>query len=95
MTIKITKFPNNLDGFYVISCIEDSKPIGFFGIKGNEVVGLYIEEEYRNKGYGKEVIDLIKNNLDAYFITNTSNTTMQHILEELGYTKYLKYEVKK
>ena len=94
--VSLIKFPNKLDGFYIISSINDARPIGFFGIKNNEVVGLYLEEEYRNRGYGTEVIKLIKENFDnLYLITHLDNLAMQHILEKLGYSRYLKYEVKK
>ena len=93
--VKLVKFPNNLDGFYVVTSKTDARAIGFFGIKNHEVVGLYIEEEYRDMGYGTEVIKLINENFkDLYLITSLSNLAMQHILEKLGYSKYLKYEVK-
>jgi RimJ/RimL family protein N-acetyltransferase len=92
--IRIVKMPSDMDGFYIISSMIDHKPIGFFGIKGNECVGFYIEEEYRNRGYAEETIKLIKNSFAVSFTTDTRNIPMQHLLEKLGYYRYFKYEVK-
>lgn len=64
------------DRFYIIGSVEDAKPIGFFGIRDNEVVGLYIEEEARKILYGLVMPKHIKN----------INSTVKFIREE--YSKY-------
>lgn len=94
--IRITK-ASALDSFYIISSKDDAKPVGFFGIRGNELVSLFIEYDERGKGYGEEVIRLMKEKFDKMgeklvVVTSTKNVKMQEILELLGFKKYLKYE---
>lgn len=79
---------------YVIVESKTAKPIGFFGISAlNELYGLYIDPEYRNKGYATQVLTLLrKEGIKLVVTTSEENIPMQHILEKLNYKKWLKYE---
>lgn len=88
---------SSLDSFYIISSKKDAKPVGYFGIKNNELLSLFIEPEERGNGYGEEVIRLMKERFDKegkklIVVTSTENIKMQKILDLIGFKKYLKYE---
>lgn len=80
--------------FYMIVDKDMAKPIGFFGLtKDNELNGLFIEPQYRRKGYATELIeDLRRQDIRIQTITSTKNIPMQKLCEKLGLKKWLKYE---
>jgi len=78
--------------FYIITDKTLGKPIGFFGLKDNEILGLFIEPKYRRKGYATELLKLlVEENPDIVIVTNPKNISMQKILDNLGWSKWFKY----
>ena len=85
---------SSLDSFYIISYKPLVKPIGFFGLtKGNEIIGLYIDEKYRSMGVATEVIEELRKRVGKLIVvTSFSNDSMKHVLDKLEFKKYIKYE---
>jgi RimJ/RimL family protein N-acetyltransferase len=78
--------------FYIIVDQKLCKPIGFLGIDNNELIGLYIDEEFRNKGYATDTINaIVKTYPSINITTHIDNISMQNLLEKLGFSKWLKY----
>ena len=79
--------------FFIIVDIRMSKPIGFFGLNRKEIVALFIEPEYRRKGYTTELFHLLAEREKVEtVVTSPENIPLQKCLEKLGYTKWYKYE---
>lgn len=90
--VKISEV-KDLEKFFIISDKLLAKPIGFFGMKDNEVIGLYVDEKYRNKGIATDVIKMLEKDFDKLVVvTGFNNLSMQSVLKKLDYKKYLKYE---
>jgi RimJ/RimL family protein N-acetyltransferase len=91
-TIRISRISTT--DLYIVVAIQQAKPIGFFGLSPtNEVYGLFIDPEYRNQGYGKEVFRLLQEmGHRTVVVTSEENVPMQKVLESLGFKKWLKYE---
>jgi len=85
----------------------DRKPIGFGSLliqhqtSQAEIVGLYIDPEYRGKGYARQLIEeLIKiahnKGLNEVMITcELDDVTMNHLAESLGFSKWNKWVLRK
>lgn len=46
------------DNIYIYE--EDDKIVGFIGLDGNCIEGLFVKKEYRNKGIGRKLLNNIK-----------------------------------
>lgn len=90
--LKIIAYVNDLvlkhaDEFMVIYSFI--KPIGVYRIKDKELDTLYIEEKYRNKGYGSKVLKKIKDQFIEVKVRKENKKAIE-FYKRNGYTKEIK-----
>lgn len=80
--------------FYVVIDKEQHRPIGYMGMsKLNELVGLFIEPAYREKGFATDLVNATQKVFHSLnFTVSPENIPMQALLEKLGYEKWFKFE---
>lgn len=96
---------NNKDMAYFLILLN-GKDIGFTSIRYSpnlEIIALFIDKEYRNKGYGAQIIHRLEKILwnnrgmskgkEIQIITGTNNYKAQKLYMSLGYTEYKRNEL--
>ncbi len=73
---------------------EQQVPLGFMGIAGNHLEMLFISNEERGKGYGKELLAYgITNYGVRQLAVNAQNPSAQGFYEALGFRVYKRTEL--
>lgn len=77
----------HVDEFMVIYSFI--KPIGVYLIKDKELDTLYIEEKYRNKGYGSKILKKIKDQFIEVKVRKENKKAIE-FYKRNGYTKEIR-----
>ena len=68
---------------------EDSKRLGFMGIKGKKIEMLFLSSDARGKGFGKMLVQYGIENFSAEEVTvNEQNPNAKGFYEHLGFKTY-------
>lgn len=83
----LTQIPN-----LIISVDNQQQPIGFMGIDGSEIAMLFIDQQHRGQGIGKQLIQFGINHYQADRLTvNEQNPQAIGFYEHIGFVSYKRH----
>ena len=73
---------------------EDNLPIAFIGVENTKIEMLFIKNNERNKGYGKQLLNYCIKNYNANEVTvNEQNPNAKGFYEHFGFKVYKRTEL--